>query len=203
VRPAAARARLLIATGSPGKLAEFGRLLSPLDVDLVAPDDIGLEIEVVEDGLTFLANAQKKARAYAAASGLAALADDSGLVVEALGGEPGVQSAVWGGGDLDAAARNALLLNRLEGVTDRSARFVCVLCLGLPGRPVRDVWMGECQGRIGREPRGQNGFGYDPVFVMPDGRTMAELPDEEKDVSSHRGRAVAEMLGSGTLPSVE
>ena len=197
---AAARPRLLIATGNPGKLTEFRRLLAPLEVELLSPMDLGVDVEVVEDGLTFLANAQKKARAYASASGIPALADDSGLVVDALGGEPGVQSAVWGGADLDAAARNRLLLERMEGVTDRSARFVCVLCLGVPGRPVRDVWVGECNGRIGREPRGQNGFGYDPVFALPDGRTMAELPDTEKDVVSHRGRAVAEMLRSGTLP---
>jgi len=169
----------------------------------VSPGDIGLDIQVEEDGRTFLANAQKKAREYADAAGLAALADDSGLVVDALGGEPGVDSSVWGGAELTAAARNALLLERLAGVTDRRARFVCVLCLGRPGQPVRDVWVGECEGRIGREPRGRGGFGYDPVFVLPEGMTMAELPDDEKDRVSHRGRAVAEMLRSVTLPDAE
>jgi XTP/dITP diphosphohydrolase len=154
---------------------------------------VGKEINVVEDGLTFLANASKKAREYADATGLPVLSDDSGLVVDALGGEPGLNSARYGGLD-DAAARNRLVLERMESITDRRARFVCVLCLGERGRPVRHVFLGTCEGRIGRETRGNLGFGYDPIFVLPDGRTMAELPPEEKDQASHRGRAVADML---------
>jgi XTP/dITP diphosphohydrolase len=165
----------------------------------VTPADVGLDIEVDEDGATFLANAQKKARLHAAAAGMAVLADDSGLVVDALGGRPGVESARYGGAGLDAAGRYRLLLEELEGEVHREARFMCVLCLARPGAPVRDVFMGRAEGRIGRRPVGEGGFGYDPVFVLPDGRTMAELPDDEKDRVSHRGRAVREMLGAVDL----
>src|SRR5207249_3819894 len=107
--------------------------------------------------------------AFADAARLPTLADDSGLVVDALGGEPGVLSARFGGEGLAAAERNPVLLRRLEGVGDRGARYVCVLCLGEPGRAPGKVFVGRCEGRIGREPRGRGGFGYDPVFVLPDG----------------------------------
>jgi XTP/dITP diphosphohydrolase len=170
-------------------------------VTLLSPADLGLELEVVEDGLTFLANAQRKARAFADASGLHVIADDSGLVVDALGGEPGVESANYGGRGLSATARNRLLLQRLEGVADRRARYVCVLCLDEPGRPVSTVFVGECEGRIARRPSGEGGFGYDPIFLLPEGRSMAEIPAEEKDHVSHRGRAVTEMLQSIDLPA--
>ena len=183
-----------MATNNAGKLAEFRRLLASADIDLVSPPELGLDIEVEEDGLTFLANAQKKARDYAGASGLPAIADDSGLVVRALGGRPGVATAHYGGPGLDAAGRYRRLLEELEGEADRRAEFVCVLALARPGGPAARVFMGRCEGRIGRHPVGTGGFGYDPVFVVPDGRSMAELPEEEKDVVSHRGRAVAEML---------
>jgi XTP/dITP diphosphohydrolase len=162
----------------------------------VAPAEIGLPLDVDEDGLTFLANAQKKARAFADASSLPVLADDSGLVVDALGGAPGVESARYGGADLDSAARNAFLLGRMQGESRRQARYICDLCLGAPGRPIERVFVGQCDGRIGREPRGRGGFGYDPIFVMRDGRTMAELEPAEKDGVSHRGRAVREMLAA-------
>jgi XTP/dITP diphosphohydrolase len=185
---------VLVATNNAGKLEEFRRLLEPAEVDLTSPADLGLDIEVEEDGLTFLANAQKKAREYAGASGLPAMADDSGLVVRALGGRPGVETARYGGPGLDAAGRYRRLLEELEGESDRRAEFVCVLALARPGGPATKVFMGRCEGRIGRHPVGTGGFGYDPVFVLPDGRTMAELADGEKDLLSHRGRAVAEML---------
>lgn len=160
---------------------------------------MGLDLTVEEDGLTFLANAQKKARAYAAAANLPALADDSGLVVRALGGRPGVQSVRYGGDGLDAAGRNRLLLEEMDGRADRQAEYVCVLALAKPGGPAGKVFMGRCEGRIGRHPLGTGGFGYDSVFVVPDGRTMAEVPAEEKDALSHRGRAVAEMLAQFDL----
>ena len=150
--------------------------------------------DVEEDGATFLANAQKKARAYAAASGMPTLADDSGLVVDALGGAPGVETARYGGPGLSSRERYELLLGNLDGVADRSARFVCVLALARPGAPVRKVFLGQCDGRIARHPAGEGGFGYDPVFALPDGRTMAEFADTEKDLISHRGLAVEEML---------
>ncbi|MDP9326163.1 MAG: RdgB/HAM1 family non-canonical purine NTP pyrophosphatase [Candidatus Dormibacteraeota bacterium] len=192
--------RLLVATSNPGKLAEYRRLLAGSGVAVVSPGDTGLDLEVDEDGATFLANSQKKARQFAAASGLPALADDSGLVVDALGGEPGVQSARYGGPDLDDAGRCRLVLEKMEGTGDRAARFVCVLSLGRPRGAVRDVFVGRCEGRIGREPRGSGGFGYDPIFVFPDGQTMAELPHTEKDLVSHRGHAVREMLAAMNLP---
>ena len=193
------RSRLLLATANTGKLAEYRRLLGQSGVELVSPGDIGLGLEVDEDGATFLANAQKKAREFAAAAGLPALADDSGLVVDALGGEPGVQSARYGGPALDDAGRCRLLLEKLEGVGNRAARFLCVLTLAQPGAPVRDVFVGQVAGRIGREPRG-GGFGYDPIFVFPDGQTMAELGEAEKDARSHRGAAVRELLAALSLP---
>ena len=183
-----------MATNNHGKLTEFRRLLAPAPVALVAPADIGLDLNVEEDGLTFLANAQKKARAFAEASGLPAMADDSGLVVRALGGRPGVDSAMYGGPGLDDAGRWRLVLDEMEGRADRQAEYVCVLALAQPGGPAAKVFMGRCEGRISRHAAGSGGFGYDPVFVLPDGRTMAEAPEEDKDVVSHRGRAVAEML---------
>ncbi|MFY9614679.1 MAG: RdgB/HAM1 family non-canonical purine NTP pyrophosphatase [Candidatus Dormiibacterota bacterium] len=190
----------MVATSNPGKLAEYRRLLAGSGVEVVSAKNIGLDLNVDEDGATFLANSQKKAREFAAASGLPALTDDSGLVVDALGGEPGVQSARYGGPDLDDAGRCRLVLEKMEGTGDRAARFVCVLSLARPSAPVRDVFVGRCEGRIGREPRGSGGFGYDPIFVFPDGQTMADLADAEKDLRSHRGQAVREMLAALNLP---
>ncbi|MDQ6747268.1 MAG: RdgB/HAM1 family non-canonical purine NTP pyrophosphatase [Candidatus Dormibacteraeota bacterium] len=174
-------------------------MLRPADVELVSLGDAGLVMTVEEDGLTFLANAQKKAREYASAAGLPALADDSGLVVRALGGRPGVHSARYGGAGLDARGRYQLLLSELEGEADRRAEFVCVLALARPGGPAAHVFMGRCEGRIGRHAAGEGGFGYDPVFILPDGRSMAEVSDDEKDLLSHRGRAVAELLAQFDL----
>lgn len=189
------RPRLLLATGNVGKLAEYQRLLAGSPVDLVSPQQAGIgALEVEEDGVTFLANAQKKAREYAAASGRPALADDSGITVTSLGGRPGVQSARFGGEDLTAAGRNARLLEAMEGQPDRTAAYVCVIALAKPGGPAERVFLGRCEGRIAREPRGDGGFGYDPVFLLPDGRSMAELGHQEKDNISHRGLAVAELL---------
>lgn len=120
-------------------------------------------------------------------------------MVRALGGRPGVQSARYGGDGLDVAGRNRLLLEEMEGRADRRAEYVCVLALAKPGGPAGKVFMGRCEGRIGRHSLGTGGFGYDPLFVVPDGRTMAEVPAEEKDALSHRGRAVAEMLAQFDL----
>jgi XTP/dITP diphosphohydrolase len=144
--------------------------------------------------VTFLANAQKKAREYAAAANLPTLADDSGITVTALGGRPGVQSARYGGDGISTAERNRALLAEMEGQPDRGAAYVCVIALVRPGGPAEKIFLGRCEGRVAREPRGEGGFGYDPIFLLPDGRSMAELPDGEKDAVSHRGRAVAEML---------
>jgi XTP/dITP diphosphohydrolase len=193
--------RLLIATSNPGKQLEYRQLLAEIRVEVVSPSEIGLDIQVDEDGVTFLANAQKKAHAYADASGLPVLADDSGLVIDALGGEPGVWSSTYGGEGLSAAERNFQVLEKMAGVAERRARFICVICLGAPGQPAYKVFVGECEGRIAREPRGSGGFGYDPIFVLPDGQTMAELDDAGKNTVSARGRAAKELLAQLDLKS--
>lgn len=206
--------RLLIATRNEGKVRELRRLLAGLPVEAVGPDEIGLALEVAETGPTFEANAEAKARAFAEAGGLPALADDSGLVVDALGGRPGVHSARYAGPPRSDARNLARLLEELRDVPEdrRGARFVCVAALALPasappwaglsGGEVR-LFRGVCEGRIAFAPRGTNGFGYDPVFV-PAGheRTFAELAPARKDRLSHRGaalralvRALADALG--------
>ena len=190
-------ARLVLATGNRGKLAELRRLLGPTGIDVVAQDEFPVP-EVEEDGLTFLENALKKARAAAAASGLPALADDSGLAVAALNGAPGVRSARFAGEDADDAANNRRLLADLAGLPDeqRRAAFHCVLVLvRAPEDPVPLVCHGRWPGRIVREPAGQGGFGYDPLFLPDDSdRTAAQLPAEDKARLSHRGRALARLL---------
>ena len=199
--------RLLIATGNAGKVRELRRLLAGLPLEPVGPVDAGLTLEVEETGTTFEANAEAKARAFAEASGLPALADDSGLVVDALGGRPGVHSARFAGPPRSDARNLARLLEELRDVPEgrRQARFVCVAALALPssgpawgglaGGEVR-LFRGVCEGRIGFVPRGTDGFGYDPVF-LPAGhaQTFAELPAELKDGLSHRGAALRALVG--------
>jgi XTP/dITP diphosphohydrolase len=180
--------KLLFATRNEGKVAELRALVGDL-VEVVSLDDLPKMPEVEEDGTTFEQNARKKAVACAEASRLPSLADDSGLCVDALGGAPGVHSARYAeGSDLD---RCLALLQALKDVPDeqRGACFRCVLCLAFPdGRTL--FAEGELRGRIGRAPRGQGGFGYDPVFeVDPSGRTAAELTREQKGALSHRGQA--------------
>ncbi len=185
----------MLATGNPGKVREIGRLLDGYGVTLLTPDDLAEVPEVIEDGSTFEANALKKARAFARAASLPALADDSGLCVEALGGRPGVHSARWGGPGATDADRCRLLLEEMALVPDneRGAAFVCVMALCRPDGTCR-TFEGRCRGTIARSPRGDNGFGYDPVFHVPEfGRTMAQLPIEVKNRISHRGRALEAM----------
>ena len=183
---------LLAATSNAGKLKEL-RLLLP-GFRLVSPDTLDLRMEVAEDGGSFRENAALKARAWAAASGRPAIADDSGLEVDALGGEPGIFSARYGGPGLDDAGRCRLLLSNLARVADpaeRTARFVCCAAVAAPdGRSC--FGEGTCEGRIAAEASGAGGFGYDPVFYLPrEGRTMAELSAAEKNRISHRTRALA------------
>ena len=187
--------RLLIATSNRGKVTEIRRILGDLPVQLVTPADLGLTLTVEEDGDTYLANASKKALAFAQASGLPALADDSGIEVDALGGQPGLHSARYGGPGLDDRGRVTLLLRSLEetGGTGSPARFRAVVVLVLPDGSLHSA-EGICEGRIAPAPRGQSGFGYDPVFELPDGRTMAELPAAEKDAISHRGNSLRAIL---------
>ncbi len=186
--------RLLIGTGNPGKQREYRELLAGLDLDLVVPEDLDLvPPEPEETGATFAENASHKARAYAAASGLRTVADDSGLEVDALRGAPGLRSRRFFGDDASAAERNEKLLALLDGVRSRGARFVCVTTLASPDGRV-ELFDGEVRGEIALAPRGDQGFGYDPLFVIAgDGRTMAELPTHEKHRISHRGLAVAKL----------
>jgi XTP/dITP diphosphohydrolase len=184
--------RLVVATANPGKLAEIRAILADLDVELVPMTELGVP-SPPEDGASFEDNALLKARACAAATGLVALADDSGLEVDALAGAPGVWSARYAGEPADDAANNARLLAELADVPPerRTARFVCAAAAVAPdGREV--VVRGTMEGRIADQPRGVHGFGYDPLFVSDaagDGRTNAELAPAEKDAISHRGAA--------------
>jgi XTP/dITP diphosphohydrolase len=191
--------RVVVATRNRGKLAELRRLLAGLPLELVGLDAVGPVPEVVEDGDTFEANAAKKAREVAVATGLPALADDSGLEVDALGGAPGVRSARFAGEGATDQANNRLLLERMAAVPgpERTARFRCVLAFADPAGPLGHrvhLEEGVCEGHIAEAPRGQDGFGYDPLFV-PQGmaRSMAELSPDEKNGLSHRGRACRAM----------
>jgi len=186
--------RLLVATTNPGKQHEFRRLLGALPADIVTPDGIGLDLAVDEPHDTYAENAAAKAVAFARASGLLSVADDSGIEVAALGWGPGVRSARWASERGREADR---LLDALEGVADRRARMVCAFAVAVPGpdgEPVVETFSGVIDGEIARARRGTGGFGYDPVFVIDGGSTTAELPDEGKDRISHRGRAVAAAL---------
>jgi XTP/dITP diphosphohydrolase len=182
--------RVLVATTNRGKQLEFRRLLAGLPAEIVTPADLGLELDVPEPHQTYAANAADKADAFARASGLTTVADDSGIEVAALDWGPGVRSARWAGEKGREADR---MLDALKGVADRRARMVCALAIGVPGAEGAEVevFTGVVEGRIATERRGTGGFGYDPVFELPDGRTTAELDETEKDRMSHRGRAVA------------
>lgn len=189
--------KLVVATKNPGKLQELRVLLADKGWEILSMDAFPSMQPVKEDGKTFVENALKKARSVAYFTGLTALADDSGLEVDALGGEPGIHSARFGGEGLSDEERNALLLKRLKGVPpeERGARFRCVMALVTP-RGEEYVVEGVCEGFIAQEPRGKGGFGYDPVFYLPSrGKTMAQLPAEEKNSISHRAKALEKMAG--------
>ena len=196
--------KLTIATSNPHKVEEISAILGPLGFDCRALDDRRVP-EPEEDGATFEENARIKAVAYARALGETVLADDSGLEVDALGGAPGVHSARYAGiGEAREErdrANNAKLLAALEGIPDarRTARFVCVLCVARPDGTVVAEARGTFDGVIGHAPLGSNGFGYDPLLVLDDGRTSAELPSAEKNARSHRGNALRVLVG--TLPA--
>jgi XTP/dITP diphosphohydrolase len=183
---------LLIASGNPGKLDEIRALLDDLDLELLTPQDLGLEQDVPESGESYAENAAKKALAFSNATGLVALADDSGLEVDILDGLPGIRSARFspqpGASDAD---RRAYLLERLRGLPRPwRAHFHCTVALAFPGKEVRFL-EGECNGEIIPEERGSHGFGYDPIFFIPEmGKTMAELSMDEKNRVSHRARAI-------------
>lgn len=187
--------KLLVATNNPGKVREYAELLAglPGPISFTLPAQEGLTLEVEETGDTFEENARLKAQAFARASGLLTLADDSGLEVDALGGAPGVRSARYAGPGASDVDRYRKLLRALEGVPQgqRSARFHCVVAVGLPGGELYTA-EGLCEGEIGFSPKGDHGFGYDPVFIVEgyQGQTMAELPPHVKNQISHRARAL-------------
>jgi len=183
--------RLLLATTNKGKAAEYRYLLKGLDFELVTLDQAGISREAEENYNTFEENARSKAEFYAALSGLLTLGDDSGLEVDALGGEPGVRSSRYAGDNVSDAERVNFLLNKLSHIPQdrRRARFKCVIAIAQPGKMTQTV-EGTCEGFIALEPKGDNGFGYDPVFYLPEyGKTIAELAPEIKNRISHRGQA--------------
>jgi XTP/dITP diphosphohydrolase len=188
--------RIVLATSNPGKIDEMRALLSPLGIEVVSPAEMGVELTIEETGTTFAENARIKAEAYALALSMKAVADDSGLVVDALDGRPGIQSARFGGPELDDAGRVELLLRSLCGVAEaqRSARFIAAIAFADPDRPTV-VFEGAVEGSIAQQPRGNAGFGYDPVFIYgPFGKTFAEAGVKAKSSVSHRGRALQKLV---------
>ena len=184
---------LVIATRNAGKTNEIRALLEDFPIAIRNLDDFGPIPEVVEDGSTFEENAYKKASFTARVLGFPALADDSGLVVPALDGAPGVHSARWAGAAATDADRCRKLLQAMEAIDDRRASFACVISIAVPGGPAL-TYESRCEGEISRVPAGNHGFGYDPVFFYPPlGKTFAELSRDEKGKVSHRGRALQEI----------
>lgn len=186
--------KIIIATHNKHKLQEMGRILSPMGYEVVTDLDLGIELsDVEENGETFLDNARIKAEAGCKESGLPCIADDSGLCVDALNGAPGVYSARYSGIHGDDDGNNRKLLSELSGVPTekRTAHFACAICVSFPdGSEVTAT--GKCEGYIGYEKKGTNGFGYDPLFMVGD-RSLAEMTAQEKDAISHRGNALKEL----------
>ena len=186
--------QLLLATNNAGKLAEYDVLLEGCGWQVVTPRNLGIDIEVDETGETYEANATMKARRGAEISGLVTLADDSGIEIEAMGGDPGVRSARFLGGNASYLERFAEIQRRLAALPreERRARFCCVIAVASPDTGVVRTAEGEVFGLIAEVPAGEGGFGYDPIFRVPQhSATMAELPDHQKNIISHRARAVA------------
>ena len=185
--------KLLVATHNQGKVKEFAEMLADLEVAWLSLADVGVTQDVEERGETFRENAILKASAYAQKTGLLTLADDSGLEVDALGGQPGVYTARYGGKGLSHAERYHLLLANMQDVAtaDRTARFRAVIVLAQPDGTIVGEAEGICEGMIATEPAGEGGFGYDPVFYLPElGQTMAQVGSAVKHQISHRGRAL-------------
>lgn len=183
--------RIVVATGNAHKLKELSGIFGGM-IELVSMKDAGFAGDVEENGSTFEENARIKAEAVARATGLPALADDSGLSVDALGGAPGVYSARYAGDHGDDQANNDLLLQNMRGQTNRACRFVCAMALALPGEETRVV-RGECEGELLYERAGEGGFGYDPLFRYAGGKTFAEMTEKQKNAVSHRAVAAEKM----------
>ena len=187
--------KFVLATHNPGKLQEMGEILKDLGIEVVSPKDLGITVDVEETGTTFLENALLKAKAICRAANLPAIADDSGLCVDALNGAPGVYSARYGGEGLDDRGRCMLLLNSMRGATTRAAHFSCAVACVFPNGDTLTA-EGRCDGSIAYAPLGDGGFGYDPVFLLPGtGKTFGQLSQEEKSAVSHRGKALKEFAG--------
>ena len=182
--------KMVLASKNPHKLTEMSAILSQLGIEVVLESDVGVDVDVEETGTTFEENAALKARAVMEASGLPAIADDSGLCVTALGDGPGVYSARYGGEGLTDQDRYQLVLKGLSGQLDRSAKFVSAICCAFPGGDMVTA-RGECPGLIAYAPMGEDGFGYDPVFLVPEKKkTFAQMTAQEKNAISHRGVAL-------------
>ena len=187
--------RFVLATHNPGKLREMGEILKDFGIEVVSPKDLGITVDVEETGSTFAENAMLKAKAICKAANLPAIADDSGLCVDALGGAPGVYSARYGGEGLDDRGRYMLLLCSRRGAPTRAAHFACAVACAFPNGDTLTA-EGRCDGSIAYAPLGEGGFGYDPVFLLPGtGKTFGQLSQEEKSAVSHRGRALKEFAG--------
>ena len=181
---------MVLASKNPKKLLELQAILSAQGIEVVLESQVGIDVDVEETGTTFEENAFLKAHAVMEASGLPAVADDSGLCVDALNGAPGVYSARYGGPGLDDVGRYRLLLENMRGQLDRRCRFVSAICCCFPNGD-RVEARGECPGTLAYAPKGSDGFGYDPIFFLPERKkTFAELTAEEKNAISHRGRAL-------------
>ena len=187
--------KIIFATGNQGKLREVRAILADLGIEVESMKAAGINVDIVEDGKTFAENALIKARTVCKACGEVTMSDDSGLEIDALGGEPGIYSARYMGEDTSYHIKNMNLVERLEGVPDekRTARFVCAIACVFPdGREL--ICRETFEGRIGYEEKGENGFGYDPIFYVPEkGCYSAELSPEEKNAISHRGKALRAM----------
>lgn len=186
---------IIFATGNEGKMHEIRQILGDMDVKILSMKEAGISADIIEDGSTFEENAIIKAKAVAAMTSHIVLADDSGLEIDYLNKEPGIYSARYMGENTSYDIKNANLIGRLEGVEDekRTARFVCAIAAALPDGEVITA-QGIVEGRIAYEPVGENGFGFDPIFYLPEyGCTTAQLSEEEKNSISHRGRALRAM----------
>lgn len=187
--------KIIFATGNQGKMHEIRQILGDMDLKVVSMKEAGIDIDIVEDGTTFEENAIIKAKAVAAYTDAIVLADDSGLEIEYLNNEPGIYSARYMGADTPYSVKNQNFIDRLKGVPDekRTARFVCVIAAAMPDGEIFTT-KGVIEGRIAEEEKGENGFGFDPIFYVPEyGCTTAQLSEEQKNAISHRGKALEAM----------
>lgn len=189
------KSRIVFATKNQGKIKEINMILKDLGINVVSMEDIGINIDVIEDGKTFEENAMKKAKEIMEVTNEIVLADDSGLEVDYLNKEPGIYSARYGGVDTSYDIKNNMIIDKLQGVPDekRTARFVCVIAAAFPSGEIKTT-RGTIEGIIGHEQKGTNGFGYDPIFYVPEYKcTTAQMDSELKNSLSHRGKALSEM----------